>query len=112
MIYSGLEVGQYYEAQARDESCNDTLLIVTPAARMLFTFIQMYFIFLNSRVGNGSTDFVACILEVYFGFVRFFVFTKLYDLFINTESLILHTVVNSHSLLHRDNVIVRALSNF
>ncbi|KAK4311568.1 hypothetical protein Pmani_016930 [Petrolisthes manimaculis] len=49
MIYSGLEVGQYYEVQSRDESCTDTLLFISPAARMLFTFIQMYFIFLNSR---------------------------------------------------------------
>lgn len=49
MIYSGLEVGQYFELQA-DDSCADILLVISPAARMLFTFIQMYFIFLNSRV--------------------------------------------------------------
>ena len=52
MIYSGLEVGQFFELRG-DSNCNDILLAIAPAARMLFTFIQMYFIFLNSRV-RGS----------------------------------------------------------
>lgn len=55
MIYSGLEVGQYFELQA-DDSCADILLVISPAARMLFTFIQMYFIFLNTRVWKQESE--------------------------------------------------------
>ncbi|XP_050730889.1 uncharacterized protein LOC127005808 isoform X2 [Eriocheir sinensis] len=58
MIYSGLEVGQYFELQA-DDSCADILLVISPAARMLFTFIQMYFIFLNSRVAISRHRVIA-----------------------------------------------------
>ncbi|CAL4067730.1 unnamed protein product, partial [Meganyctiphanes norvegica] len=49
MIYSGLEVGQFFELQA-DSDCANILLAISPGCSMLFTFIQMYFIFLNSRV--------------------------------------------------------------
>ncbi|XP_045134116.1 proton channel OtopLc-like isoform X2 [Portunus trituberculatus] len=58
MIYSGLEVGQYFELQGGD-SCADILLVISPAARMLFTFIQMYFIFLNSRVAISRHRIIA-----------------------------------------------------
>ncbi|KAK4311564.1 hypothetical protein Pmani_016929 [Petrolisthes manimaculis] len=58
MIYSGLEVGQYFELQA-DDSCADILLVISPAARMLFTFIQMYFIFLNTRVAISRHRIIA-----------------------------------------------------
>jgi hypothetical protein len=49
MIYSGLEFGQYFEVE-RDTKCHNVLLALTPATRMAFTFIQMYFIFLNNEV--------------------------------------------------------------
>jgi hypothetical protein len=52
MIYSGLEVGQYFEYQEMDRECFTPLLAITPACRIVFTFIQMYFIFLNSKVSN------------------------------------------------------------
>ncbi|KAK7074063.1 hypothetical protein SK128_007081 [Halocaridina rubra] len=58
MIYSGLEVGQYFELKS-DENCADILLAISPAARMLFTFIQMYFIFLNSRVAISRHRVIA-----------------------------------------------------
>ncbi|XP_069675448.1 proton channel OtopLc-like isoform X2 [Periplaneta americana] len=48
MIYSGLEFGQYFEVE-RDTKCHNVLLALTPATRMAFTFIQMYFIFLNNE---------------------------------------------------------------
>ena len=47
MIYSGLEFGQYFEMRP---DCAEIVTAITPAARMVFTFLQMYFIFLNSRV--------------------------------------------------------------
>jgi hypothetical protein len=51
MIYSGLEFGQYFELE-RDTKCHNVLLALTPATRMAFIFIQMYFIFLNNEVSR------------------------------------------------------------
>ncbi|XP_071524780.1 uncharacterized protein [Panulirus ornatus] len=58
MIYSGLEVGQYFELKG-DADCADVLLVISPAARMLFTFIQMYFIFLNARIAISRHRVIA-----------------------------------------------------
>lgn len=49
MIYSGLEFGQFFELDA-DSHCYNLLYALTPSSRMAFTFIQLYFIFLNSRM--------------------------------------------------------------
>ena len=51
MIYSGLEFGQYFELEA-DTNCHNIIVSITPAARMAFIFVQMYFIFLNNEVIN------------------------------------------------------------
>ena len=51
MIYSGLEFGQYFELNP-DTKCHNVLLALTPATRMAFIFIQMYFIFLNNEVSR------------------------------------------------------------
>ncbi|XP_017786211.1 PREDICTED: otopetrin-2-like isoform X2 [Nicrophorus vespilloides] len=48
MIYSGLEFGQYFELE-RNTKCHNIFLALTPATRMAFIFIQMYFIFLNNE---------------------------------------------------------------
>ncbi|XP_075212562.1 proton channel OtopLc-like [Lycorma delicatula] len=48
MIYSGLEFGQYFELE-KETKCHNMLLALTPATRMAFIFIQMYFIFLNDE---------------------------------------------------------------
>lgn len=55
MIYSGLEFGQYFELE-QNTKCHNIMLALTPATRMAFIFIQMYFIFLNNEV--RSTTFV------------------------------------------------------
>ncbi|EFX69506.1 hypothetical protein DAPPUDRAFT_62148, partial [Daphnia pulex] len=49
MIYSGLEFAQYFETVPGSE-CHNILMAATPAVRMAFTFIQMYFIFLNAKM--------------------------------------------------------------
>lgn len=51
MIYSGLEFGQYFELE-RNTKCHNIMLALTPATRMAFIFIQMYFIFLNNEVSG------------------------------------------------------------
>lgn len=53
MIYSGLEFAQYFEIDV-EGPCHNLLMALTPAARMTFTFIQMYFIFLNAKVKRKS----------------------------------------------------------
>lgn len=52
MIYSGLEFGQYFELE-RNTKCHNIMLALTPATRMAFIFIQMYFIFLNDKVNDS-----------------------------------------------------------
>lgn len=49
MIYSGLEFAQYFEMSS-NPLCDDIMMAVQPASRMLFTFFQMYFVFLNAKV--------------------------------------------------------------
>lgn len=51
MIYSGLEFGQYFELE-QNTKCHNIMLALTPATRMAFIFIQMYFIFLNNEVSR------------------------------------------------------------
>ncbi|XP_058443302.1 proton channel OtopLc-like isoform X2 [Malaya genurostris] len=47
MVYSGLEVGQYFELRTT-EGCSSVFIVVTPAARMILSIVQMQFIFLNT----------------------------------------------------------------
>ena len=49
MIYSGLEFGQFFELESK-EHCYSFMYGLTPGSHMIFTFIQLYFIFMNSRV--------------------------------------------------------------
>ncbi|XP_023217993.1 otopetrin-2-like [Centruroides sculpturatus] len=49
MIYSGLEFGQFFELHT-ESKCYNILFGLTPFTRMVFTFAQMYFIFLNSTM--------------------------------------------------------------
>ena len=53
MIYSGLEFGQYFELE-QNTKCHNIMLALTPATRMAFIFIQMYFIFLNNEVRSND----------------------------------------------------------
>jgi hypothetical protein len=64
MIYSGLEFGQYFEVE-RDTKCHNVLLALTPATRMAFTFIQMYFIFLNNEVRASNRLLLNLALAAY-----------------------------------------------
>ncbi|CAO1370323.1 unnamed protein product, partial [Diamesa serratosioi] len=48
MVYSGLEFGQYFELK-EDDRCQNFLIALNPAARMLLSILQMQFIFLNTK---------------------------------------------------------------
>ncbi|CAK1551670.1 unnamed protein product [Leptosia nina] len=49
MIYNGLEFGTFFELPM-DSPCYLILKGVNPVLQMVFTFMQMYFIFMNSRL--------------------------------------------------------------
>lgn len=51
MVYSGLEFGQYFELKNED-SCQNLLIAINPATRMILTIFQMQFIFLNTEELN------------------------------------------------------------
>ncbi|XP_074101523.1 proton channel otopetrin-like a isoform X3 [Cotesia typhae] len=49
MVYNGLEFGQFFEIPPTS-TCFQILHGVNPLLQMVFTFMQMYFIFMNSRL--------------------------------------------------------------
>lgn len=51
MVYNGLEFGTFFEVPPTSP-CYQILQGVNPVLQMIFTFMQMYFIFMNSRVGR------------------------------------------------------------
>ncbi len=52
MIYSGIEIGIFFEVGFHIEECKDGLVLIRPFLQMVFVFVQMYFIFLNHKVMN------------------------------------------------------------
>lgn len=53
MVYNGLEFGTFFEVPPTSP-CYQILQGVNPVLQMIFTFMQMYFIFMNSRVGRRT----------------------------------------------------------
>lgn len=51
MIYNGLEFGTFFEVPI-SSPCYMILRGINPVLQMIFTFMQMYFIFMNSRVNH------------------------------------------------------------
>lgn len=51
MIHSALTFGHYFEVSHLDSHCSDAIQAIKPLAHLSFTFVQMYFIFMNSKVG-------------------------------------------------------------
>ena len=56
MVYNGLEFGSYFEIPGTSK-CYSHLLAINPVLQMIFTFAQMYFIFMNARV--SQSDFIS-----------------------------------------------------
>ncbi len=54
MIYSGIEIGIFFEVGFHLEECKDIMVLIRPFLQMVFVFVQMYFIFLNHKVRGGS----------------------------------------------------------
>lgn len=49
MVYNGLEFGSFFEIPSTSP-CYSILLGINPVLQMMFTFAQMYFIFVNARL--------------------------------------------------------------
>ncbi|XP_018899410.1 proton channel OtopLc isoform X2 [Bemisia tabaci] len=58
MIYSGLEFGVFFETPF-NSPCYQILKGINPVLQMIFTFMQMYFIFMNSRLNIHRFKVVA-----------------------------------------------------
>ncbi|XP_055337583.1 proton channel OtopLc-like isoform X2 [Paramacrobiotus metropolitanus] len=66
MLYSVLEFGQYFEIPFGSH-CDDILTAITPAARFVFSFAQLYLVFLNSKIRTDRYNVFAS-----FGFMHMF----------------------------------------
>ncbi len=56
MIYSGIEIGMFFELNMDDEAdCKNLFSVLRPVLQMTFVFVQMYFIFLNQKVSVVGT---------------------------------------------------------
>ena len=53
MILEGLTFGRVFEMELTLR-CVDVIAAVTPLVHLLFTFTQMYFVFLNGRVSRSQ----------------------------------------------------------
>ena len=51
MIYNGMELGSFFEIPW-NSPCYQVLRGINPILQMIFTFSQMYFLFMNARVMN------------------------------------------------------------
>ncbi|XP_046741877.1 proton channel OtopLc isoform X3 [Diprion similis] len=58
MVYNGLEFGAFFEVPPTSP-CYQILRGVNPVLQMIFTFMQMYFIFMNSRLNIHRFKVVA-----------------------------------------------------
>ncbi|XP_055872019.1 proton channel OtopLc-like [Biomphalaria glabrata] len=50
MLHSGLVFGHYFEINHLGHPCSDIVEAIKPIAHLCFTFVQMYFIFRNSKM--------------------------------------------------------------
>lgn len=62
MIYNGLEFGLFFEVPFRSP-CYMILRGVNPVLQMVFTFMQMYFIFMNSRVSTNFYHYIGFTMD-------------------------------------------------
>ena len=51
MIYNGMELGTFFEIPWTSP-CYQVLRGINPILQMIFTFSQMYFVFMNARVSK------------------------------------------------------------
>jgi hypothetical protein len=57
MIYNGLELGTFFEIPW-NSPCYQVLRGINPILQMVFTFSQMYFVFMNARVSRNILSLI------------------------------------------------------
>ena len=72
MVYSGLEFGQFFELESK-EQCYSFLYGFTPTSHMLFTFFQLYFIFMNSKSLIAKHRYLGKLVRQLFSFHKTFI---------------------------------------
>ncbi|GFS14321.1 otopetrin-3 [Elysia marginata] len=50
MIHSSLTFGYFFEVNQSERKCRDILQAIKPFTHLIFTFVQMYFVFMNSKM--------------------------------------------------------------
>lgn len=93
MIYTGLEFGAFFEIPF-NSPCHQILRGVNPLLQMIFTFMQMYFILMNARVGLNSISLTTSACVTFFMHL-----TKSYLLLAEHSSIQAHRTVrfDAHS---------------
>ncbi len=60
MIYSGIEIGMFFELNMdKSADCKNLFSVIRPILQMTFVFIQMYFIFLNQKMNIYKNKFMS-----------------------------------------------------
>jgi hypothetical protein len=60
MIYSGIEIGMFFElTMDSSANCKNLFSVIRPILQMSFVFVQMYFIFLNQKMNIYKNKFMS-----------------------------------------------------
>ena len=60
MIYSGIEIGMFFELNmGKNAKCSNLFSVIRPLLQMIFVFVQMYFIFLNQKMNIYKNRFLS-----------------------------------------------------
>ena len=60
MIYSGIEIGMFFElTMDKNVDCSNLFSVIRPILQMVFVFVQMYFIFLNQKMNIYKNKFMS-----------------------------------------------------
>ena len=60
MIYSGIEIGMFFELNmGKNAQCSNLFSVIRPLLQMIFVFVQMYFIFLNQKMNIYKNRFLS-----------------------------------------------------
>ncbi|ALC48307.1 CG42492 [Drosophila busckii] len=88
MIYIGLEFGSFFEIPF-DSPCHHILIGVNPLLQMIFTFMQMYFIFMNAR--PMTTYNILLLLPIITRISYYYYYYYYYYLLVPTPNCMLRT---------------------
>ena len=72
MIYTGIEIGMFFELNMdKTANCHNLFSVVRPLLQMIFVFVQMYFIFLNQKMNIYKNKLMSRIGEFFASMILF-----------------------------------------